>query len=99
LIDPSATEIFISGAVLKRIKVKVVKDELFIFVEIALGAKQKVGGKVMGCTLNLGEFVTRANLYATILRSYDIVINMDWLESHEAILNNKTKQLSLVDDE
>ena len=84
---------------LKRIKVKVVKDEEFIFVEIALGAKQKVGGKVMGCALNLGEFVMRAKLYIKILGSYDIVIGMDWLESHEAILNYKTKQLSLVDDE
>ena len=28
-----------------------------------LGAKQKVGGKVIGCALNLGEFVTRVNLY------------------------------------
>jgi len=34
-----------------------------------------------------------------ILGSYDIVISMDWLESHEAILNCKMKQLSLVDDE
>ena len=76
LIDPGATEIFISGTTLKRIKVK---------------AKQKVGGKVMGCALNLGEFVTRVNLYVTILGSYDVVIGMDWLESHEAILNFKMK--------
>jgi hypothetical protein len=34
-----------------------------------------------------------------ILGSYDVVIGMDWLESHEAILNCKMKQLSLVDDE
>jgi hypothetical protein len=53
----------------------------------------------MGCTLNLGEFVTRANLYVTILGSCDVMIGMDWLESHEAILNCKTKWLSLVDDE
>jgi hypothetical protein len=53
----------------------------------------------MGCTLNLGEFVTRANLYIMILGSYDVVIGMDWLESHEAILNGKTKRLRLVDDE
>jgi hypothetical protein len=66
---------------------------------MASGAKQKVGGKVMGCILNLGEFVTRANLYVTILGSYDVVIGMDWLESHEAILNCKMKWLSLVDDE
>jgi hypothetical protein len=66
---------------------------------MALGAKQKVGGKVTVCILNLGEFFTRANLYIIILGSYNIVIGMDWLESHEAILSHKTKWLSLVDDE
>jgi hypothetical protein len=65
---------------------------------MASRAKQKVGGKVTGCVLNLGEFFTRANLYATTLGSNDVVIGMDWLESHEAILNCKTKWLSLVDD-
>jgi hypothetical protein len=59
LIDLGATESFISGAVLKRIKVKAVEQDEFSFVEMALGAKQKVGGKVTGCALNLGEFVTR----------------------------------------
>jgi hypothetical protein len=99
LIDHGATESFISGAVLKRIKVKEVKHDEFSFIEMASGAKQKVGGKVMGCTLNLGEFVTRANLYVMILGSYDLVISMDCLESHEVILNCKMKWLSLVDDE
>jgi hypothetical protein len=99
LIDPGATESFISGAALKRIKVKADEQDEFSFIERASGAKQKVGGRVTGCTLNLGEFVTRANLYVTILGSYDVVIGMDWLESHEAILNCKMKWLSLVDDE
>jgi hypothetical protein len=99
LIDPGATESFISGVALKRIKVKAFEQDEFSFVEMASGAKQKVGGKVTGYILNLGEFVTRANMYITILGSYDVVIDMDWLESHEAILNCKTKWLSLVDDE
>ena len=67
MIDPGATESFISGAALKIIKVRVVEQDEFSFVEMALGAKQKVGGKVTGCALNLGEFVTRVNLYVTIL--------------------------------
>jgi hypothetical protein len=99
LIDPGATESFIYGAALKGIKVKVVKQDEFSFIKMASRAKQKVGGKVTGCALNLGEFFTRVNLYIMILGSYDIVIGMDWLESHDAILNCKTKQLSLVDDE
>ena len=80
LIDPCATKSFISGATLKRIKVKVVDQDEFNFVEMASRAKQKVGGKVTGCALNLGEFVTRTNLYITILGFYDVVIGMDWLE-------------------
>ena len=38
-------------------------------------------------------------MYVTILGSYDVVIGMNWLEMHEAILNCKMKRLSLVDDE
>jgi hypothetical protein len=66
---------------------------------MASRAKQKVGGKVTICTLNLGDFITKVDLYVMILGSYEVVIGMDWLESHEAILNYKTKQLSLVYDE
>jgi len=77
LIDPSATKFFIFVPVLKRIKVKVVEQDEFSFVEMASGAKQEVGGKVMGCSLNMGDFVTRDNLYIMILWYYDVVIGMD----------------------
>jgi hypothetical protein len=99
LITPGATKSFISGAVLKIIKVKVFEQDEFIFVEMASRSKQKVGGKIKGCRLNLGYFVTRDNMYVTMLGSYDVMIGMDWLDSHEVILNCKTKWLSLVDDE
>jgi hypothetical protein len=39
LIDPSATESFISGAVLKRIKVKAIEQDEFSFMEMASKAK------------------------------------------------------------
>jgi hypothetical protein len=44
---------------------------------MALGAKQKVGGRVTDCSIDLGYFVMKANLYVMILGSYDIVIDMD----------------------
>jgi len=37
-------------------------------------------------------------MYVRILGSYDVMIDMDMLESPEAILNCKMKWLSLVDD-
>jgi len=45
----------------------------------------------MDCRINLGDFVTKEKLYVMILGSYDIVIGMDWLESHDAIINCKAK--------
>jgi hypothetical protein len=41
----------------------------------------------------------KGNLYVMILGSYDVVIGMDWLESHEMMLNYKPKQLSVFYDE
>jgi hypothetical protein len=68
-------------------------------VEMASGAKQKFGGKVTDSSLNLGDVLMKANLYVMILGSYHVVIVMDWLESHNAILNCNTKWLRLTDDE
>jgi hypothetical protein len=65
---------------------------------MASGAKQKVGGRVMDCNIDLGYFVMKENLYVMILGYYDIVIGMDWLELHDVIINCKTKRLSLIDD-
>jgi hypothetical protein len=53
----------------------------------------------MHYSLNLGYFVMKSNLYITILGSYDVLIDMDWLKSHDEIINCKTKRLSLNDDE
>jgi hypothetical protein len=62
-----------------------------LYVEMASRDKQKFGGKVKGCIIDLGEFVASVDLFFIILGSYDIVIGMDWLESQDAILNCKTK--------
>jgi hypothetical protein len=99
LIYLGATKRFISGATLKIIKVNAVKQDEFRYVEIASGAKQKVGGKVIDCSLNMGYFVMKANLYVMIVGSYDVMIDMDWLELYDAILNYKMKWMSLIDDE
>jgi hypothetical protein len=98
LIDLRATKNFISSIFLKGNKVKELEQDEFRYVEIASGAKKKVGGKLKDCNINLGDFVKNVNLYVTILGSYDIVIGVDWLESHDVILKCKTKIITLIDD-
>jgi hypothetical protein len=98
LINRCATKSFISSASLKRIKVNEVKKDKFRYIEMESNAKKNVGGKVMDCSIILGYFLKKDNLYVMILGYYGRVIGMDSLESHDAILNCKTKQLSLIDD-
>ena len=80
MIDSGATESFISSSALKIIKVKEVKQDEFRYIELALGAKQKVGGKVKYCNIILGDLVAIVNIFVTTLGSFDILIGMDWLE-------------------
>jgi hypothetical protein len=77
LINQCATKSFISSAVLKIIKVKEVEQDKFSLVEMASGAKKKVGVKVTHFSFSLGDFFTGANLYVTTLGSYNVVIGMD----------------------
>ena len=51
LIDPRDTESFISSVALKRIKVKEVEQDEFSFMDMASGAKQKVGGRLRAALL------------------------------------------------
>jgi hypothetical protein len=69
----------------------IANQKFSFYVEMDLGVKQKVGGKVTDCSLNLGDFVMKSNMYVMILRSYDVAICMDWLELHEVVLNLKKK--------
>ena len=46
----------------------------------------------------MGDFVTKVDLYVTVLGSYEIVIGMAWLVLHDVILNCKMKRLSLTND-
>jgi hypothetical protein len=68
-------------------------------VEMASGSKNEVGVRVADHSLILGELVMKSDLYIMILEYYDVVINMDCLESHDVILKCKTKRLSWNNDE
>jgi hypothetical protein len=48
--------------------------------DLSNNTKQKVGGKVKDCNINLCDFVASVRLYVTILGSYDIVIGI--IEKH-----------------
>jgi hypothetical protein len=65
---------------------------------MASGVKQDVGCLVKDCEIDLDVCVAQVSLYVTVLGSYDIVIGMDWLENHEAMLDCKNKRLYFTND-
>ena len=44
-------------------------------------------------------FTTRLKVYVTTLREYDLIIGMDWLEAHRALVDCFTKWALCLDDE
>jgi hypothetical protein len=42
---------------------------------------------------------TRLKVYVTALEAYDLIIGMDWLEVHRAMVDCFTKRVLCVDDE
>eukprot|EP00253_Pinus_taeda_P018041 PITA_18041 len=99
LIDPGATDSFISINVLSLIKHKATPRYEFRHVEMACGMKTNVGKMVKECEVDMGVCKTKVSLYSTILGGYDVVIGMDWLERHEAVLDCKDKILHFTDDD
>jgi hypothetical protein len=66
---------------------------------MASGEKQAVGPSVDNCIVDLGVCTTRLKLYITVLGAYDLIIGMDWLAAHRALVDCFAKRVLCVDDE
>ena len=42
--------------------------------------------------------VTRVSIYSMTLGSYDVILGMDWLETHSAMLGYKEKKIMFIED-
>jgi hypothetical protein len=97
--DSSATNSFISPSALEKNGLAAYMHNDFKQVEMALGEKQAVGPSVDNCLVYLRVCTTRLKVYITALRTYDLIIGMDWLEAHRAMVYCFTKRVLCVDDE
>ena len=66
---------------------------------MASGEKQAIGPSVDNCIVDLGVCTTRLKVYVTSLGAYDLIIGMDWLAAHRALVNCLTKRVLCIDDE
>jgi hypothetical protein len=99
LFDSGVTDSFISPSALEKSGLAAYEHDEFKQVEMALGEKQAVGPSVDNCIVDLGVCTTRLKVYVTALGTYDLIIGMDWLTTHQALVDCFAKKVLCVDDE
>ena len=74
-----------------------VRHEKPWLVQLATAMKWKVLEIVKNCEVNLNGFPTKVNLNILPLGSYDVLINMDWLEQHHVMFDCLQKSILCTD--
>jgi hypothetical protein len=63
------------------------------------GKNKAIVPRVDNCIVDLGVCTTRLKVYVTALGAYDLIIGMDLLEAHRALVDCFAKRVLCVDDE
>jgi hypothetical protein len=87
LIDPGATLSYIAPGVVDSNKLKKTRHAKSWLVQLAIRTKRKVSDFISDYEFSLGGQNTKTNLNILPLGSYDVIIRMDWLERHKALLD------------
>ena len=92
MIDPDYTHNYITPRVAETCAFKKVKHEKYWLVQLATRTKRKVSEMVEKCPLVMNGLITCVDLNVLPLGSYDVLIEMVWLEAHRVKLDcyNKT---------
>jgi hypothetical protein len=98
LIDPGATLSYITPDMVESKKFNKLKHAKSWLVQSTIGTKRKVVDFVSNFEFSLDGQNIRTKLNILPLGSYNMIIRMDWLEQHKAVLDYYTKILSYKDD-
>eukprot|EP00253_Pinus_taeda_P012699 PITA_12699 len=98
LIDPGATLSYISPKLVEQCKLQPEKFRNPWLVQLATGTKRRVMAKVKSYPITVAGQPVVVDLNILPLGSYDVLIGMDWLEKHWALVNCKTKMIRYKDD-
>eukprot|EP00253_Pinus_taeda_P029921 PITA_29921 len=99
LFDTGATDSFISSYALNKCGLAARRQNDFHQVEMASGELQTVGLSVDQCKIDLGVCSTKLKVYVIALGTCDLIIGMDWLEAHQALVDCYGKRILGINDE
>ncbi|XP_059072376.1 uncharacterized protein LOC131873566 [Cryptomeria japonica] len=98
LINTSATECFVDPRVVSKLNVKPGYVSKPWNVQYGNQAERMVDQCLACSELLLPNFLTEVNLYVAPLGSYDVILGINWLTEHKAIVNCEDKLVECSDD-
>jgi hypothetical protein len=98
LIDPGSTLSSISPGGMESNKLKKTRHTKYWLVQSATWTKRKVFDFIFDCEFSLSGQNTKIILNILPLGSYDIIIRMDWLERHKAVLDCYEKSVKFKNE-
>ncbi|GJT60590.1 putative reverse transcriptase domain-containing protein [Tanacetum coccineum] len=101
LFDSSAEKSFVSSAFTPLIDIAPIALNTSYEIELADGKVVSTNIILRGCTLALYNHIFKIDLLLTRLGSFDVIIGMDWLSYHRAVIDccEKIVRIPLSNDE
>jgi hypothetical protein len=97
LIDSGASHCYIDPKIVDILRLEKSKLGKASLVQLATGTKKRIHDMVRSCSISLNNVNTSIDLNIIPLGCYDILIGMDWLEKHRAILDCHNKIFACLD--
>jgi hypothetical protein len=97
LIDSGEIHCYIDPNIVDRLHLEKSKLGKASLVQLATGTKRRIYDMVRSCSISLNGMNTSIDLNIIPLGSYDILIGMDWLDKHHAILDCHNKTFTCLD--
>ncbi|KAG8486371.1 hypothetical protein CXB51_019815 [Gossypium anomalum] len=95
LIDPRSTYSYICTALVSEKKMTVESTDLDLQVTNPLGQSVLVNLICRNCPLKIQGYEFSADLMLLPFREFDVILGMDWLIKHDAIVNCREKRIDL----
>lgn len=92
-IDLGASQNYVSFQVVEVVQLVKTKHKWAWLVQLEIGTKIKVTKFVKACSLDLNGYLNKAYKNIQPLKTYNVLIGMDWLEIHKIGLDYFNKKL------
>ena len=91
LFDTGATHSVVSSSFVKHLGVKSCELLSSICISTAVGMSVDVHVEYPNCPVRIGDHVLPATLLPLHMRDFDVILGMDWLEKHKAVIDCESR--------